>query len=112
MDTKKKKIKRTILNGINDDDDMITEIIRELTTFKKISEVTSKQVLAWARRVEAQRVWKAIIKATKEGKKFDTLKKTRAKEQYVRAKASTTESHTIVNTVETRINFKDAQAMT
>ena len=32
----------------------MTEIIRELTTVKNISEITSEYVLAWARRVEAQ----------------------------------------------------------
>ena len=32
---------------------------------EKINEVNNKQVLVWARRVEAQRAQKEIIKATK-----------------------------------------------
>ena len=33
---------------------MMTEIIGELTVIKETNEITSKQVLNWAKRVEAQ----------------------------------------------------------
>ena len=44
---------------------MMTEIIRILNADKKTSEITSKYVLAWARREEAQRAQKALIEAPK-----------------------------------------------
>ena len=44
------------INGINDD--MMTEIIRELSVIKKTNEKTSEQVLSWTRRVEEQRAQK------------------------------------------------------
>ena len=53
---------------------MITEIIKELITIEKTNEITSKQVLGWTRRVEAQRVQKAVPEATKESKDFDAVK--------------------------------------
>ena len=52
----------------------MTEIIRELTVIKKTNVITSKQVLAWARRVESQIVQKAIIEANKENNSFDAMK--------------------------------------
>ena len=48
---KDRRLKEQFINGINDDN--IAEIIGELIALKKTNEVTSKQVLAWARRVEA-----------------------------------------------------------
>ena len=54
---------------------MMTEIIRELTAIKKTNKVTSEQVLASARRVETQRVQKALIRTTKESKYFSATKK-------------------------------------
>ena len=41
-----------------DDEVMIGEILRELTTLKDINEATSDQLLIWAQRVEVQRVQK------------------------------------------------------
>ena len=46
-------------------------------------EVTSKPVLAWARRIEAHRTQKVIISATKENKDINTMKKQEQK-QYIR----------------------------
>ena len=51
---KDRRLKVQFINGINDND-MGIEKIGELTTFKKTNEVTSEHVLAWARRVVAQR---------------------------------------------------------
>ena len=47
---------------------MMTELIRELTTVKKTSKITSEQVLDWARIVKAQRAQKLLIEATKDSK--------------------------------------------
>ena len=45
---------------------MMTKIIKELTAIQKTDEITSKQVLHWANRVQAQRAQKAIIEVAKE----------------------------------------------
>ena len=66
-------LKEQFVNGINDDD-MMTDIIREWTAIKKTNEVTSEQVLAWTRRMEAQRTQKTLIEATKENKDFNAMK--------------------------------------
>ena len=39
------------------------------------NKITSKQVLGWARTVKSQKVQKALIKATKQNKDFDIMKK-------------------------------------
>ena len=52
---------------------MMTEIIEELTTVEKTSDITSKQALAWVRRVKALRVQKLLIEATKDNKAFSTM---------------------------------------
>ena len=51
---KNRRLKEQFLNDINDD--MVTKIIRELTTIKKTDEMTSEQVLCWAKRVEAHKM--------------------------------------------------------
>ena len=43
---KDRRLKEQFINGINDED-MMTEIIRELTKIQKTNEVTSEQVLCW-----------------------------------------------------------------
>ena len=52
---------------------MMTEIIRELTALKKTSRITREQVLCQTRRVEVQRVQKAIFDMTKERSEFDDM---------------------------------------
>ena len=74
---KYRKLEGQLTNSINDDD-MMTKVIRELIAIKRKIEVTSEQVLAWSRRVEAQ--WSKNHKqATKEGKEFNTMKNKREK---------------------------------
>ena len=53
---------------------MTTEILRELTAIKKTNEITSEQVLSWARRVKVKRAQKALIEATKDRKEFNAMK--------------------------------------
>ena len=45
-------LKAQFINGIKDND-MMTDIITELTAIRKTNEITSKQVLALARKAEA-----------------------------------------------------------
>ena len=56
-DTKEKGrwLKEQFLHGMSDEEMMI-EIIRELTAIKQTNKVTSEQVLCWTIRVESQKV--------------------------------------------------------
>ena len=70
--------------------DMLTEIIKELTTIKRMS----KQVLALARRVEVERAQEALIKATKENTGFNTMTKQKQKiNTFDKTKAARREMH-------------------
>ena len=53
----------------------MTEILRELTTVKKASEITSEQVLTLFRREEAQRAQKMLTEATKSNMEFDAIQR-------------------------------------
>ena len=52
------------------DNDISIEIIRELMKIEDKESITSEQVLAWARRVEAQKVQSAILENSKEIQDF------------------------------------------
>ena len=54
-----RRLKEQFINGINDDD-MMTEKIRELITNKMRNEIISEHMSSWARRVDVQRVYKGI----------------------------------------------------
>ena len=57
---------------------MMMEIIRQLATIKETNKVTSEQLLFWMKRIEMQRVQKALLEATKETKnikEFNAIKK-------------------------------------
>ena len=54
--------KEQFINCINDD--IMMEIIGEITTFKRTNEITSEQVLSWAKRVEEQRTLRVICNVT------------------------------------------------
>ena len=53
---------------------MLGEILRELTKVKIGSVITSEDVLAWAKRVEAQRLQAAVMNSLTETKEFDKIK--------------------------------------
>ena len=53
---------------------MLGEIIKELTKIHENEEVTSENVLSWAKRVEAQRAHSAIMNSLTEAKEFNKLK--------------------------------------
>ena len=52
---KDKRLKGQFINYIiDDDDDIMTEKIRKLTAIKRMAEITGKQVLPQARKMEAK----------------------------------------------------------
>ena len=53
---------------------MLDEVIRELTTKSNDEQTTSKDVLAWAKRVEVQQAQAAILNDITESHKFDKIK--------------------------------------
>ena len=63
----KDRLKEQFISSINNHD-MVTQIIQELTTVKKINEITSEQVVSWAKRVESHRAQKAFMEFTKDYK--------------------------------------------
>ena len=83
---------------------MMTEFIRELAIIKRTDEITSKQVLAWAR-IEVQMAQKALIGATKQSKEFNAVKRQKQKNNALyEAKAGRREACIIVITVEMFVN--------
>ena len=52
---------------------MLGEIIKELTKVHENEEITSENVLSWAKRVEVQRAQSTIMNSLMEAKKFDEL---------------------------------------
>ena len=64
---KDRQLKEQFINGKNDDD-MMSEIIRELTTIKRLMQF-------WYRRVEVQRARREILDATKESKECNAVKR-------------------------------------
>ena len=51
---KDRRLKRLFINGINDQEITI-ERVKELTATKNTSDVSSRQVLSWAKYIEIQR---------------------------------------------------------
>ena len=73
-------LQEQFINSMNNN--MITaEIIKELTTMSKISDVTNQKVLMWVKRVKVQRVQKAILEVILKNKikEFDMVKCTKTK---------------------------------
>ena len=69
-----RQLKEQFIHGLNDTD-MLTEIIWELTKINENeTKITSEIVLSWAKRVEAQRSWSAIMNSLTEAKEFDKQK--------------------------------------
>ena len=69
-----RQLKEEFIHGL-DDKIMLDEIIRELTSRTSNVQMTSKDVLAWAKRVKAQRVQAAVLNDLTEIKAFDKIKK-------------------------------------
>ena len=67
------QLKEQFVHRLNDND-MLAEIIRELTKAKESADITSEQVLGWVKRVEAQRAQSAIMDSLTKTKEFDKVK--------------------------------------
>ena len=63
---------------------MLAEIIKELTKTEKSKAVTSEQVLAWAKILEAQKAQSIIINGLNKTKNFDQIKTIRRQRQIKR----------------------------
>ena len=53
---------------------MLIEILKELTKTEESTDVTIREVLAWAKRVEAQKAQSAILNSLNKRKDFDKVK--------------------------------------
>ena len=69
-----RQLKEQFIHGLNDKI-MLDKIIRELTSKTSNMQMTSKDVLAWAKRVKAQRVQAAVLNDLTEIKAFGKIKK-------------------------------------
>ena len=68
-----RQIKEQFIHGLINKG-MLEEIIKELTTTKDDDQITSKGMLAWAKRVEAQKAHAAVLNTFIELKQFDKVK--------------------------------------
>ena len=71
-----RQLKEQFIHGLNDKN-RLEEIIKELITVKSNEQITSGNVLAWAKRVEAQRAQAAVMRTITKSKDFDKIKVTR-----------------------------------
>ena len=71
------QLKEQSIQDLNDTE-MLGDIIKELTKICGNEEITSKNVLSWAKRVEVQRAQSAIVNSLTEVKEFDKLKVVRS----------------------------------
>ena len=69
-----RQLKEQFIHGVNDKI-MLDEIIRELMSRTSNVQMTSEDVLAWAKRVKAQRAQAAVLNDLTEIKVFDKIKK-------------------------------------
>ena len=68
-----RQLKEQFINGLNDKH-MLEEIIKELTATKNDDHITSGGMLAWAKRVEAQRAHAVVLNTSTESRQFDKVK--------------------------------------
>ena len=68
-----RQLKEQFIHGLNDRC-MLEEIIKELTAPNNDDQITSEGVLAWAKRVEGQRVQATILSTITELRQFDKVK--------------------------------------
>ena len=69
-----RQFEEQLIHGLNDKI-MLDEMIRELRSRTGNVQATSKDVLAWAKRVEAQRVQAVVLNDLTETRAFDKIKK-------------------------------------
>ena len=68
-----RQLKEHFIHGLKDKH-MQEEIIKELTATNNDDHITSGGVLAWAKRVEAQRAKAAVLNTLTESRQFDKVK--------------------------------------
>ena len=66
------QLKEQFIPGLNNEE-MLVEIIREVTKCDENTNIHSENVLTWAKRVEAQRAQTAVISSLNERKCFDAI---------------------------------------
>ena len=71
-----RQLKEQFFHGLNDKN-MLEEIIKELMTVRGDDQITSGNVLAWAKRVEAQRVQAVVMSTITDTKKCYKMKVSR-----------------------------------
>ena len=71
---------------------MMMKIISEITSMLDTTSLTTEQVLAWEKRVEAQTIQTTILESLKERKDFDTI---RSQKPGPKAKQTTTEENIV-----------------
>ena len=67
------QLKEQFIHGLNNKT-MLDEVIKDLTTKYINEQMTSEDMLIWAKRVEAQRAQTAILSDITESQKFDKVK--------------------------------------
>ena len=83
-----RQLKEQFIHGLNDKC-MLDEIIREITTKNNDEQVTSKGILIWVRRIEAQRAQAAVLNNITESHQFDKVKVTKkSKEDNIKTHSS------------------------
>ena len=68
-----RQLKEQFIHGLSDKC-MLEEIIKELTATSNDDCMTSGGVLAWAKRVEAQRAQASVLNTLTESRQFDKIK--------------------------------------
>ena len=68
-----RQLKEQFIHGLNDKD-ILEKIIKEITAAKDDDQITSEGVLAWAKRVEAQRTQAAVLNTITELRQFSKVK--------------------------------------
>ena len=68
-----RQLRAQFIHGLNDKP-MLEEILRELTTKNNDKQMTSEGVLAWTKRIEAQRAEATILNDITERHQFDKIK--------------------------------------
>ena len=91
-----RQLKEQLIHGLNDDE-MLVEVIRDLTKCREDVTIPSETVLAWGKRVEAQRVQKVVINSLCQSRNLDAITH---KENWLRGKRHSS------NTVITKMKCK------
>ena len=67
-----RQLKEQLIHGLNDRY-MLEEIIKELTAANDDEQITSEGMLAWVKRVEAQRGQATVLSTITELRQFDVM---------------------------------------